>query len=353
MTSLVISILLLGFLVFIHELGHFMAAKASGMSVEKFSIGMGPTVAGVERGGTEYVFALFPIGGFVSVAGAGDDPDEMDDPRRYPNRPLTHRAIFAAAGPFMNFFFAILLLMGTFMWIGVDVPKNELTSVIGEVSAKSPAAAAGLKEGDRIVEVNGVAIERWPEITEVLDQSKGAPVHMTVERKGKTIEKTVHPRWNKKQGRYMMGVSSRVEFEKQKVSAKEAGQLSLAATGRMSTLILDAVGNLVTGKTAVNDKDEGLSGPVGIVHAIDRSASQGAGPLIMLMAALSINLGLLNLLPIPALDGSRLLFILLEAVRGRPVSQEKEGIVNFVGFAFLMGLMIYVTYNDIYALVTR
>lgn len=353
MISFIIAILLLGFLVFIHELGHFMAAKASGMSVERFSLGMGPTIAGWTRGETEYVLALLPVGGYVSVAGASDDPDEMDDPKRYPNRPLLHRALFAAAGPLMNFLLAIVVLMVTFMNVGVDVPKDALSTVIGEVGADSPAAAAHLKAGDQILSVNGQSVQHWQDIVREMKKTKGKSIDLEIKRKDAVFHQDIQPKWDKKAQRYMLGVSSRIEFEKRKVDMKEAGALSFAATGRMSTMILDAVGNLITGKTAINDKEEGLSGPVGIVRAIDQSTNQGFGHLSMLMAALSINLGLLNLLPIPALDGSRLLFILLEAVRGRPVSQQKEGLVNLVGFIFLMGLMIYVTYNDIAALIMR
>lgn len=352
MTSLIVAILLLGVLVFVHEFGHFVVAKISGMRVEIFSIGMGPSVATYKKGETEYVFGAIPAGGYVSVTGAttgaDDDSDlDEDDPRRYPNKPIIQRALFAAAGPFMNFLLAIVILMIIFMSVGVDVPKADLDTTVSTIAEKSPAEKAGLLPGDRIKKVDGVSVTTWGELNKAVSARKGAKMHLTILRDGHEVVLPIQAEWNEQQKSYLLGVTREMEFEHRKLGVSEAAQTSLTATKRMSTLILDAVGNLITGKASVTDKEEGLTGPVGIVKVIDQTTSQGIWNVLMLMAILSINLGLLNLLPIPALDGSRLLFLLLEAVRGKPVSAEREGIVNFVGFACLMFLMIYVTYHDI------
>ena len=354
--SFVIAVLLLGFLVFVHELGHFMIAKISGMNVETFSIGMGPAITTFNKGGTDYVIAAIPAGGYVSVTGVSGDLEEesplpADDPRRYPNRPILHRAFFAAAGPLMNLLVAVLIFMIVFMSVGVEVPKMEMDTVISQVSDKSPAAHAGLQAGDKITAVNGKAVNSWAALQKAIADEKGAQLTVSVSRKGEVHDLPLLPKWSAGEKRYLIGISHETVYEQRRLDFSEAATASVKMTKQMSMIIFDAVGNLVTGKTSVRDKEEGLAGPVGIVKAIDESTQHGAVNVLMLTAALSVNLGLLNLLPIPALDGSRLLFLLLEAVRGRPISAEKEGLVNLVGFAFLMGLMIYVTFNDISRLV--
>lgn len=356
MMSFIIAVLLLGFLVFVHEFGHFIIAKISGMNVETFSIGMGPAISTFKKGGTEYIIAAIPAGGYVSVTGATGELDEEDalapdDPRRYPNRPLLHRAFFAAAGPLMNLLVAVLIFILVFMSVGVEVPKMETDTIISTVTDKSPAQAAGLQAGDRVLAVDGQAVNSWAALQKAIGDQKGAALNLQIDRKGQVQAVTLMPKWDKGEERYLIGIAHKTEYEQRQLSLPEAATASVKMTKQMSMLIFDAVGNLVTGKASVSDKEEGLAGPVGIVKAIDESTQHGLVNVLMLTAALSVNLGLLNLLPIPALDGSRLLFLLLEAVRGRPVSAEKEGLVNLVGFAFLMGLMIYVTFNDISRLV--
>lgn len=348
--NIVIAIVLLGVLVAIHEFGHFIVAKISGMYVEKFSIGVGPKIASFKGKETEYVFSVIPAGGFVSVRGIsveGEEYLDYSDPRLFQNRPILHRVLFTIAGPFMNFLFAFVVLMCFYLSLGVETPKMDSPAIIEAVSENSPASKAGLKQDDKILSIDNKKIQSWVDVDNAMKAYQSGNMQMTILRQGKEIETSLKPLYNKDAERYTMGVTKRLETVHENLDVKEAMQQSTYITLRMSTMILNAVGDLVTRKTAINDEEGGLSGPVGIVKVIDQSLNQGVWQVVSLLAVFSINFGLLNMLPIPALDGSRFLFLLIEGIRGIPVSPDKESIVNFIGFIGLMILMIYVTYNDI------
>lgn len=352
--NIIIAILLLGFLVAVHEFGHFIVAKISGMYVTTFSIGMGPKIATFTKGETEYVLSAIPAGGFVSVKGIAGETDEeldYDDPRLFQNRPILHRILFTIAGPFMNFVLAIVALMICYLALGVDVVDNHSPAVIAEVTKDLPADQAGLEEGDKILSINGQAIADWSAVDQFMSDYKGGEVALSYERDGATHDTILKPSYNDQLDRYALGVTKKVETTHQTLGAGDSFKQSLVVTAGMSTMIFDAVMDLVTGKTAVNDEEGGLSGPVGIVEAIGDSVSQGVWNVVSLLAILSVNFGLLNMLPIPALDGSRFLFLIIEGIRGIPVSADKEMLVNTVGMLALMALMIYVTYNDIVKLI--
>lgn len=352
--NIVISILLLGILVAVHEFGHFFVAKISGMYVEKFSIGVGPKIASFQKGETEYVFSVIPAGGFVSVRGVTGEDDEsadMDDPRLFQNRPIIHRILFTIAGPMMNFLFAIALLMTSYMILGMEVPDYHAPAVIESVAEGESADKAGLEPGDKILSMNHQAIVGWDDVDAFMKSHKSGDIVLDFQRNGKANQTILTPVYSETLDRYAIGVQKKIETIHKDVSIKEAWNQSIFVTARMSTLILSAVGDLITRKTAVNDEKGGLSGPVGIVNAIDDSIERGIWNVITLLSVFSINFGLLNMLPIPALDGSRFLFLVIEGIRGLAVTPEKESIVNFVGFVALMVLMIYVTYNDILRLI--
>lgn len=352
--SIIIAIIILGFLVAIHEFGHFIVAKISGMYVTTFSIGMGPKIASFQKGETEYVISAIPAGGFVSVKGITGDPDiddDPDDPRLFQNRPILHRMLFTVAGPFMNFVTALVALMALYMILGVNVVDNDSPPIIAEVTADSAAEAAGLEAGDEILMVNGQTITTWADMDQYMNDYKQGAMTITYERDGVRAETQLTPSYNEDLKRYALGVTKQVETTQQTLGVGDAFRQSLYMTAGMSTIIFDAVIDLVTGETSVTDEEGGLSGPVGIVNAIGDSVSQGIWSVVSLIAVLSVNFGLLNMLPVPALDGSRFLFLLIEAVRGIPVSQNKEMLVNLVGMMALFALMIYVTYNDIVNLI--
>lgn len=348
--SIIIAIIILGFLVAIHEFGHFVVAKISGMYVTTFSIGMGPKIASFQKGETEYVISAIPAGGFVSVKGITGDPeidDDPDDPRLFQNRPILHRMLFTVAGPFMNFLTALVALLIFYLALGVNVVDNDSPPVIAEISADSAAEAAGLAVGDEILSINGQPMQTWTDVDDFMANYTSGTMDIVYSRDGATAETVLTPAYNDQLNRYALGVTKALETTHQELSVSQALQQSTYVTVGMSTVIFDAVIDLVTGRTAVTDEEGGLSGPVGIVNAIGDSVDQGIWSVVSLIAVLSVNFGLLNMLPVPALDGSRFLFLIIEAVRGIPVSQDKETLVNLLGMMALFALMIYVTYNDI------
>lgn len=348
--NIILAIIILGFLVAIHEFGHFVVAKISGMYVTTFSIGMGPKIASFQKGETEYVISAIPAGGFVSVKGITGDPeidDDPDDPRLFQNRPILHRMLFTVAGPLMNFLTALVALLIFYLALGVNVVDNDSPPIIAEVSADSAAEAAGLAVGDEILSINGQTMQTWEDVDSFMASYKSGEMDILYSRDGATAETTLTPAYNGQLNRYALGVTKQLETTHETLSVGQAFQQSTYMTIGMSTIIFDAVIDLVTGRTAVNDEEGGLSGPVGIVNAIGDSVDQGIWSVVSLIAVLSVNFGLLNMLPVPALDGSRFLFLVIEAVRGIPVSQDKETLVNLLGMMALFALMIYVTYNDI------
>lgn len=348
--NIILAVIILGFLVAIHEFGHFIVAKISGMYVTTFSIGMGPKIASFQKGETEYVISVIPAGGFVSVKGITGDPeidDDPDDPRLFQNRPILHRMLFTVAGPFMNFLTALAALLVFYLALGVNVVDNDSPPVIAEVSADSAAEAAGLEVGDELLSINGQPMTTWADVDSFMEAYQSGAMDIVYERDGAQQETMLTPVYNDSLNRYALGVTKELQSTHMDLSVGQALQQSIYTTLSMSTVIFDAVLDLVTGRTAVTDEEGGLSGPVGIVNAIGDSVDQGIWSVVSLIAVLSVNFGLLNMLPVPALDGSRFLFLLIEAVRGIPISQEKETLVTLVGVMALFALMIYVTYNDI------
>lgn len=348
--NIILAVIILGFLVAIHEFGHFIVAKISGMYVTTFSIGMGPKIASFQKGETEYVISVIPAGGFVSVKGITGDPeidDDPDDPRLFQNRPILHRMLFTVAGPFMNFLTALAALLVFYLALGVNVVDNDSPPVIAEVSADSAAEAAGLEVGDELLSINGQPMTTWADVDSFMEAYQSGAMDIVYERDGAQQETMLTPVYNDSLNRYALGVTKELQSTHMDLSVGQALQQSTYMTLSMSTVIFDAVLDLVTGRTAVTDEEGGLSGPVGIVNAIGDSVDQGIWSVVSLIAVLSVNFGLLNMLPVPALDGSRFLFLLIEAVRGIPISQEKETLVTLVGVMALFALMIYVTYNDI------
>lgn len=333
-----------GLLIFIHELGHFAVAKFFDVRVHEFALGFGPVLAGYERGETRYNLRAVPLGGFVRMSGM--DETELDDPRGFNQKSSLARALIIFAGPFMNFVLASLLLSG-FMYLQ-GVPSEE--PVLGQVLAECavmvdgqqrtlpcPAAAAGLKAGDRVVAINGTPVARWTDILGLVKASDGKPILFQVQRGGETREVRVEPVFQ--EGRYLVGILqgyARGSF----LNALARGP---ALTANYSKAWLGSLVSTFTGQQKVE-----LSGPVGIVREVATQASADLTNLLWLTAFLSINLGLFNLLPWPALDGSRLVFIGLEAIRGRKVDPRWENTIHVIGFMLLIGLILFVTYGDIF-----
>lgn len=314
-----------------------MAAKACGIYVEDFSLGMGPKLLRIQGKETSYTLRLLPIGGSCSMAGEDED---SDNPRAFCNKKIWQRIVVIAAGPIMNFLFAIVLFIIVFMGAGTYSTEN----VAGAISPGSPAAAAGLQEGDRILSINGQQVRSWEDISLAINASPGGEaLTVVLERKGAEQQLLITPLYNAEHGLWYIGILP-VAIEQTLVGAIRLG---FEQSVLFMQALVSAIADMISGTTKVE-----LTGPVGIVSIISTTARQGMMQLLFLTAFLSMNLGLINLLPLPALDGSRIVFLLVEGVRGRPFNPEKEGMVHLVGLFLLFGLMIFVTYHDIVRLIS-
>lgn len=332
------SILVFGLLIIFHELGHFIAAKRVGIKVHEFSVGFGPKLLSIPRGETAYNLRLFPLGGFVRMAGMDPAEEVEDEEKSYKNKTVGQRAAVIAAGPLMNFLLAALLLMVIFMVHGFPTP----TTTIGKLVPGQPAENAGLKPGDRIIAINDQPVTRWEDITSLVNAHPGQPITVTVLRDGGKEKFKLVTAVNA-EGRGMIGIYPRQEMRP--LGPFAALYRGMEYTVRLSGLILEFVGRMIVGQAPAE-----VGGPVRIVQEIHTAVQLGFFYLLQLAAFLSINLGLFNLLPIPALDGSRLLFLALEGLRGRPVDPTKENFVHLVGFGLLLLLIMVITYKDILGL---
>ncbi|MBC7105252.1 MAG: RIP metalloprotease RseP, partial [Firmicutes bacterium] len=277
--------------------------------------------------GTLYALRLLPLGGFVRMAGM--DPNEQGVPPElnFQNKPVWQRVAIITAGPAMNFVLAVLLLAVVF--IAQGVPRA--STVIQQVLPDYPAAAAGLASGDRVVAVNGQPVATWEELVQKVQTRAGSELKLTVERGGRTLDFVLVPVADES-GQGKIGITPAIEFHRMGVLAGLASGLEY--TGRLTSLIVTFVGKMFTREAPVD-----LAGPVRVAWEIGQAAQFGFFPLVQLAAFLSINLGLFNLLPIPALDGSRIVFLAWEGVRGRPVDPAKENLVHLIGLGLLLLLM--------------
>lgn len=348
MSSIIVAILVFGLIVLIHEAGHFLFAKLNGIAVMEFSIGMGPRLFHFKKGETVYSIKALPLGGSCMMLGEDEDnPDE----RAFQNASIPGRMAVIAAGPVFNFILAFFLALILIGMGGYHVTQ------IKEVTEGSPAYEAGLRPGDVITGVNDEKITIYndyilfrilkpDETMNKISYERTDPQTGSKERR--TVQTT--PVFNEEYQQYMIGISVTP------LNLRASSLLELVKYGAYEvkydiTMTIKSLGMLLTGKASVND----LSGPVGIVVMIDDTVK--AGLTVSMMAAvrnvlsmcilLSANLGIMNLLPIPALDGGRLLFLIIEAVRGKRMDPEKEGMVNLIGMMALMALMIFVVFNDI------
>ena len=340
--SIVLALIIIAILILFHELGHFIAARRIGIPVHEFSLGFGYKLLSTKKGETEYSLRLIPLGGFVRMA--GEEPGDMENPDGFNARTPFEKMRVAFAGPFMNFVLAILIFIYTFAVIGVAQPVNE--AIIGEVVKDKPAYQAGLKSGDKIVAINDKSVASWNEFVATIQKSPaGKPLQLTISRDQETKVLSMTPVLNESTGKPIVGVYSKVTFERQGIVT--AIKLGFVQTYQMTVLMITSLGMLFTGGASASD----LAGPVGITTMVGEAARGGFVYLLSFTAFLSINLGILNLLPIPALDGSRIVFALVEAIRRKPMDPEKEGYIHWLGFLFLMLIMLFATYNDIVRLI--
>lgn len=341
-TTTITAILIFCFLVLTHEFGHFIVAKACHVYVDDFSIGMGPRLLHWRGKETEYCLRLFPIGGYCKMRGEDED---SNDERAFCCRPVWQRICIVAAGPIMNFLSAILIYVVIYMILGMAVPSN----LIGDVAPGSPAAVAGLEAGDRILSINGQEIEIWEDIGTVVNAGEeGAALNLQLLRGEDTMHVVLVPEYDSESARWLMGVYSSLEEPAlQRAGFFQSIRLGVAQSVYMLRMLISSIIEMIAGTVPVE-----VTGPVGIVTVINQAANDSLRTVLALMAFLCLNLGFMNLLPLPALDGSRIVFLAIEGLRGKPINRDKEGMVHFIGLILLMGLMLLVTYQDIVRLVT-
>jgi regulator of sigma E protease len=335
--TIISVILVFCVLILSHEFGHFLAAKACGIYVEDFSLGMGPKLVQFKGKETTYTLRPFPIGGWCKMRG---EDEENSDPRAFKSRKLWQQMLTIFAGPLMNFIFAIIIFVVVFMMMGTASTAN----VVGEVMADTPAATAGLQPGDKILAINSSEVDEWADISATVNAANpGASLNLTLERDGESLQTVIQPFFNEETQSWMIGISP----EKLHQNFFRAIWLGCVQSVQFAVAIIQGLAQMISGAIPAD-----VAGPVGIVTLIGQASEYGIQTLLILTAYLSINLGLINLFPLPALDGSRLVFLFIEALRGKPINQAKEGMIHFVGLVLLFGLMIFITYKDIARLVT-
>lgn len=337
--SIIIAIIIFSIIILFHELGHFLLAKANGIRVNEFSLGLGPTLVGFQKGETKYSIKLLPFGGACMME--GEDEDSSDD-RAFNKKSVWARISVVAAGPVFNFIMALLLAMVVVGIGGYGRP------VVGSVSEGYSAQQAGMMPGDVIVKLGNKRIHLFKELTFYTFVHSGEEIVVTYERDGQRHEAVLSPTYSQEAGRYLLGVTA-VPYEHGNIV--NIIRYSFFEVKYYIDTTLTSLKLLVTGGVSVND----LSGPVGIVSTIgqtyEESQSDGAKYVFLNMCVmcilLSANLGVMNLLPLPALDGGRLFFMIIEAVRGKRIDPDKEGMVHFIGLILLLGLMVIIMFNDI------
>lgn len=347
--SILIFILILGVIVISHEFGHYSVARRAGIRVNEFDIGFGPVLYKKRIGETDFCVKLLPIGGACLFEGEDGLYDEEDGSPKalaedaFPNAPVGARIATVLAGPVANFLIGYLFALILVAFSGSDLP------VIDTVIEDSAAMEAGLMDGDRIVKINGESIHLYREVSLQSMMNYGEPLEITYERDGKRTTVTLTPRYDEEAKRYYIGIMGAGSYHK--CSAPEVFVYGFYEIEYWVRVTLKSLGSIFTGHFSKDD----IAGPVGVVQAVNTTYTEASpyGPMVVILSLLNlatlltVNLGIFNLLPLPALDGGRLVFLLVEAVRGKPVPPDKEGMVHLAGFMALMALMVLVMFNDI------
>ncbi len=336
--TILLAILALGILIIVHEGGHFLMARLSGMRVDRFSIGFGPKLFSFKRGETVFQIAAIPLGGFVQIAGLnpGEEGISADDPRAYPNRPVWQRLATIFAGPATNYLFAALLLIGVFLKWGVPTPGK--APVIGEVMEGRPAAA-GFEPEDEIVSIDGKPVHDTKEVQTAVNASQGHEMAVEILRNDKP--RTIKVAAQKDGNDYHIGVGLDVTTKWEQMSTGARISSALTFPFGYSRFVMET---LVSG--GVKQIWKQGSGPPGIIKEIKKRIEHGPKQALMIIAMISIYLGLFNLLPLPGLDGGRLVFLGWEAVSRRRVNQRVEQTVHMVGVLMLLALIIVVSLKN-------
>ncbi len=358
-TGILAFIIVLGVLIAFHELGHFLVAKVLRVGVKTYSLGFGPRIFGFRYGRTDYRLSVVPLGGYVSLVGETKTEDGgsalesgFSEAEHFNRRPAWHRMLIIAAGPIFNVVLAWLIFWGVFYAEGL----RESLPVVGDVRSGSPADQAGIQPGDEILTVDGQRLDVWADLSEAVSASGGAPVMLTLERGGETITMELIPElmsqptiFGEEKKAYLIGVAlDQDAYRKVSLGIGSAAVHAVSRTWEIASLTVVGFGKLIERVIPLDT----VGGPIMIAQMVSQQADQGVNNVLILTALISVNLAILNLLPIPVLDGGHLLFLAIESVRGKPVGERTQELFYRIGFALLITLMLLATYNDIARLFT-
>jgi regulator of sigma E protease len=346
--TILATLVVLGVLIFVHELGHFLVAKLLKVRVEVFSLGFPPKLVSKKVGETDYRISVVPLGGYVKLL--GENPHDEVPPelisRSFLHRPLWQRAAVVLAGPAFNFLFAFLALFLVFAISGIPYVPTE----VGRIIEGSPAQKAGLKAGDQIVAVDGTPVKRWEELSQQIRQHGGQPLSLAVKRDSQELNFKVTPEkresenlFGQKVKVFQIGVASPERLLTERVGPVDALEEGMSFSMRIAALTIQSIYKLIAREIPADT----LVGPIMIAQVAGKQAEMGLAPFVNFMAVLSVNLFLLNLLPIPVLDGGHLAFLFLEAVRGKPLDVKHREMAQAVGMMLILTLMVFVFYHDI------
>lgn len=328
---IIMALLAFSLLIVIHELGHFMLAKLNGVRVHEFSLGMGPKLFGIKGKETEYLIKAFPIGGYVKMEGENEG---SDDPRAFNKKTPGQKLSIVSAGAIMNLVLAVVL----FAIVGASIGK--ISPIVGEVIPSGAAMKAGIQVGDKITKVNEVSIDKWEQFIKEISASKGEDIDIEVVRDSKVKTFSLKPIKDVKENRFMVGIAG----TREKINLGESVSYGFNQTINTAKQTFGFFGTLFKGEVKADD----VGGPISIIRISTMAAESGIINLLMLTAMLSVQLGIFNIIPFPALDGGWIFMLLFEIISGKKLNDNVVAKINYVGFMFLMAVMVLVVLKDIF-----
>ncbi len=354
--TVIVFIVILSVLIMVHELGHFLVAKKLGIKVEEFGFGLPPRALGFKKGETIYSINWLPIGGFVKLYGedeAGSGSVKVkkqplvkkDLKRAFSARPIWQRTLVVIAGVVMNFLLAVVIISYLFTAVGVSVPGDKV--IVADLTASSPAKIAGIQKGDVVEEINGIKITSSNQLISLTKDNLGKEIILKVSKDNKTREVSVTPREKYPTNEGPMGVAISPNIEVKKYPWYQAPFLGTVEALNMSWLIISGLGVMLYQLVISGSMPQGVAGPVGIAQLTGQFVEIGPMAVLSFVALLSLNLAILNILPFPALDGGRLLFIIFELFLGKKISLKYESYTHAIGMMILIALILAITINDL------